>query len=321
MVLKQVPLLAATLRTMATLKCLACGHDNKVGDESCSSCSSSLNLRLCSVCEAINAHSAKHCHSCKAEFGGEPEVAATLEADAPPREGEAQEAVPAGKMLPAAWRLAAEQARKRSTKSAVTLWALPLVAAGAGYYFYAVSEAPHKPQVAPKVEAAQKVAVPASQSETAPQEAPKPQTVEVKPPQAPAVSGRIASPKTASAPVVRSPAAAEPKRTTTAVTHTRAAGAPLPVAATAATAAPASNAAAAAAAEPPVAIQDPHGVPVTHTKKAVLTEAATATTAPAVSTTAAAAASEGRSAVAETRNDEPAGCAAPVAALGLCKSK
>ena len=320
MVLKQAPLLEATLRTMATLKCLACGHDNKVGDESCVSCSSSLNLRLCSVCEAINAHSAKHCHSCKVEFGAEPEVAATLEADPLPRELEAQEAVPAARMLPAAWRLAAEQARKRSTKSAVTLWALPLVAAGAGYYFYAVSEAPHKPQVAPKVEASQKVAAPTSQAETAPKEAPKPQTVEVKPPQAPAVSGKIAAPKTASAPVAKSPATADPKRTTGSVTHTRAAGTALPVATTAVTAAPASNAAATTTSEPPAAIPERRGVPVTHTK-AVLTEAAAATTAPVAATATAAAASEGRSAVAETRNEEPAGCAAPVAALGLCKSK
>ena len=44
---------------MASLKCLACGHDNKVGDQSCTSCSSSLNLRLCSACEAINARTAK----------------------------------------------------------------------------------------------------------------------------------------------------------------------------------------------------------------------------------------------------------------------
>jgi hypothetical protein len=305
---------------MATLKCLACGYDNNVGDESCKSCSSSLNLRLCSVCEAINAHSAQHCHSCKVEFGAEPEGAATLEADAPPREGEAQDAAPVGRMLPAAWRLAAEQARKRSTKSAVTLWVLPLVAAGAGYYFYAVSQAPQKPQVGAKVEASQKSPAPAAQAEAAPREPAKPQTVELKPPQAPAVSGKITAPKTASAPVAKSPAPAVPKRTTTSVTHTRSAGAALPVATTAVTAAPASNAAAATTSEPPAAIPERRGVQVTHTK-AVLTEAPAATTAPVAATAAAAAASEGRSVRTETTNDEPAGCAAAVAALGLCKSK
>jgi hypothetical protein len=52
---------------------------------------------------------------------------------------------------------------------------------------------------------------------------------------------------------------------------------------------------------------------VTHTN-AVITGAAAANTAQA-------AASEGASVPAETRSDEPAGCAAAVAALGLCKSK
>jgi hypothetical protein len=299
-----------------------------VGDESCASCSSSLNLRLCSVCEAINAHSAKHCHSCKAEFGAEPEAAATLEPVAPPREGEAQDAAFAGRTLPAAWRSAAEQARKRSTKLTATLWVLLLVAAGAGYHFYAISQAPQKPQLAQKLEATRKPAEPASQPEAAPKELAKPQTVEVKPPQPAAVSGKISPAKTAPAPVARvAPAPSEPKRTSATVTHVRAGGTALPAAAAAATAAPASNAAAALASQLPAASQRPaanperRAVPVTHTK-AVLTETAAATTAaPVAATAAAAAASEGRSALAETRNDEPAGCPDAVAALGLCKSK
>jgi hypothetical protein len=264
-----------------------------VGDESCASCSSSLNLKLCSVCEAINAHSAKRCHSCKAEFGSEPEVATTLEADAPPRQDEAPEAAPAGRTLPAAWRSAAEESRRSSTKSAVALWVLPLVAAAAAYYLYdAVSQPARKPQVAQKLEATQKSAEPASQAQAAPHEPAKPQTTEVKQPQAPAVSGKISAPKTAPAPLPRvAPSATETKRATAGIPH-----------------------AAAAAAAPPAAIPDSRRVAVTHTK-AALTEAAAATTPPA------AAASEGRSAVAETRNDEPAGCTAAVAALGLCKSK
>src|SRR4051794_38597797 len=103
MVPEQTPVLAARfepwLLFMATLKCLACGHDNNVGDQSCSSCSScssSLNLKLCSACEAINAHDAERCHSCKAEFRIEPEVV-TFEMDAPASGAPVEAAAPAGK--------------------------------------------------------------------------------------------------------------------------------------------------------------------------------------------------------------------------------
>src|ERR1051325_1119197 len=122
---------------MATLKCLACGHDNDVGDESCSSCSSSLNLKLCSACEAINANDAERCHSCNAQFSVAPE-----------------------------W-LATGQARKRSARSTAWLPVLPLMVGGAAYYFYASSEATTPPHAAPKVEAAQK-SEPQSQPELAP---------------------------------------------------------------------------------------------------------------------------------------------------------
>ena len=122
---------------MATLKCLACGHDNDVGDESCSSCSSSLNLKLCSACEAINANDAERCHSCNAQFSVAPE-----------------------------W-LATGQARKRSARSTAVLAVLPLMVGGAAYYFYASSEATTPPHAAPKVEAAQK-SEPQSQPELAP---------------------------------------------------------------------------------------------------------------------------------------------------------
>src|SRR4051812_27644036 len=155
---------------MATLKCLACGHDNKVGDEWCSSCSSSLNLRLCSACEAINAHDAERCHGCNAEFRIEPEVV-TFDMDAPPSGDPVEAAAPAGKALPAVWRLATDNARKRSASSAAVLAVLPLLAAGAAYYFYAASQAP---QLVPKVEAAQK-SEPAPNPEAGPKEPIRPQ--------------------------------------------------------------------------------------------------------------------------------------------------
>lgn len=321
----RAPGLAGAFRTMATLKCLACGYDNKVGDESCSSCSSSLNLKLCSVCEAINANNAERCHSCNVEFRVEREVADLLEADALLREGATPEASPVVKTLPAVWRMAADRARKGSTKLGAALWVLPLLAAGLGYYFYVVLQAPQSPEVAGKPEVAQKVEAaqksePAANPELAPKELAKPQSADLKPAPAPAVSGRITPPKTAPAPIARSTPTSEPKRTTASVTHTRAAAAdastktavaalpaatPVPAAASAATVAPAS--------EPPSPAPDRRRVSVTHTK-AVLTEAAAAVAAPAAAT-------EGRTVPVATKSDEPAGCAAAVVALGLCKSK
>src|SRR5688572_22596088 len=82
---------------MATLKCLACGQDNKAGEAWCQSCSSSLNLRLCSACEAVNGCNAERCHNCGAGFQQDPARAA-----APVREPLLViEEAPATKSLPA----------------------------------------------------------------------------------------------------------------------------------------------------------------------------------------------------------------------------
>jgi hypothetical protein len=317
---------------MATLKCLACGHDNNVGDEWCSSCSSSLNLRLCSECEAINASDAERCHSCNAEFRIEPEVV-TFEMDAPPAGGEPVEAP--FKTLPAVWRLATGQARKPSGRSVALLAVLPLLAAGvAYYYFYAASPAAEAPQaaparVAPKVEAAQK-SEPVPETEAAPIEPVRPQTAaaqpaEVKP--APVASGRIAAPRATVAPA-RGAHLPEPKRTTTAVTHTRSAGTEASSRTAAVDAPPARNATADAAKTAvttttlPAAVSSapaanavilPVSERVTHTK-ADLTESAPVTAAPA-------AAAQVRTVPAEARSDEPDGCPPAVAALALCKSR
>jgi hypothetical protein len=250
---------------MATLKCLACGHDNSVGEESCSSCSSSLNLKLCSACEAINANNADRCHSCNAQFRAEPETATPLDADPVLRVELAEEAPLASRALPAVWRRATDHASKRSTKFAMALGVLPLLAAGLAYGFYLASQPAPQPGLAQKGQAP-----------------------------APAVSGKIAPPKIAPAPVARSAPPPEPKRTAAAITHTGAA-ASLPVP------------------EVAPAVPERRRVPVTHTK-AALTEAAVATTAPA-------GAAEGRSVPVETKSDETAGCAPAVVALGLCKSR
>ena len=308
------------IRTMATLKCLACGHDNNVGDESCSSCSSSLNLKLCSACEAINANEADRCHSCNADFRMEPEVV-TSELDTPSLRQPAAEAVAAEKALPAVWRLATDQARRPSTRFAVALAVLSLLVIGAAYYFYASPQAPTQPPAVPKAEAAQK-AEPQRQPDVAPPGESAP---------APTVSAKIVPPR-AAATLSRSAPPPEPKRTTAAVTHTRAASATapssttpvdasmkttagvLPVITTPAVAAPApaADAAIIPVSGSPAMLAESRRMSVTHTK-ADFKE-------PAITTTPPAAAVQPTD-PAEARNDEPAGCAPAVVALGLCKSK
>ena len=51
---------------MDTRECLACGHQNKPGAMSCAACSTSLNLKLCTACEAANALIAENCYECGA---------------------------------------------------------------------------------------------------------------------------------------------------------------------------------------------------------------------------------------------------------------
>ena len=337
---------------MATLKCLACGHDNNVGDEWCSSCSSSLNLRLCSECEAINASDAERCHSCNAEFRIEPEVV-TFEMDTPRSGDPVEQPGPVGRTLPAVWRMAADRARTPRSKSVVVVAAalalLPLGLTGV-YYFYAASQAaqtqaastqaapaptqaapaptqvaPAPAQVAPKVDAAQK-SEPAPEPAAARKEPARPkaaaqlpaQLPDVKPAHAPVVSARLAAPRPAAAPARGTPPP-EPKRTTAAVTHTRAAGAEIS-SSTAAAEAPARTAittlpAAAASAPAANAVILPVSERVTHTNtKADLTESAATTAAPAAAT-------QVRTVPPEARSDDPAGCPPAVAALALCKSK
>jgi len=53
---------------VAVTKCLACGFGNKPGDLACAACGSSLHLKLCTSCEAINASRAEQCHACGAAF-------------------------------------------------------------------------------------------------------------------------------------------------------------------------------------------------------------------------------------------------------------
>jgi ribosomal protein L40E len=69
---------------MSALECLACKHDNKVGDKFCEACGSSLDLKFCPGCEAINGRTATHCRSCAAELPAEAAAEAPAEAPAEP---------------------------------------------------------------------------------------------------------------------------------------------------------------------------------------------------------------------------------------------
>ena len=47
---------------MSALHCLACEHENPWGENFCQKCGSTLNLKLCKQCEAINAITAQACN-------------------------------------------------------------------------------------------------------------------------------------------------------------------------------------------------------------------------------------------------------------------
>jgi ribosomal protein L40E len=64
---------------MSALECLACKHENKVGDKFCEACGSSLDLKFCPGCEAINGRTATHCRSCAAELPAEAAAEAPAE--------------------------------------------------------------------------------------------------------------------------------------------------------------------------------------------------------------------------------------------------
>jgi hypothetical protein len=50
-------------------RCLACHHENKGGERICEVCSSSLNLKLCGACDAVNGDAVERCYSCGAALG------------------------------------------------------------------------------------------------------------------------------------------------------------------------------------------------------------------------------------------------------------
>src|SRR5688572_16413000 len=223
---------------MATLKCLACGQDNKAGEEWCRSCSSSLNLRLCTGCEAVNGATADRCHNCGAGFEQEtPRAVATA-----PFEELVLDEAPALRSLPAMRRSEDTITASPSRGRGAALWtvAIALVAGSAyAYYHYELPGVPAAkgaiaatvgPTKAPVVAAP--ALAPAPAVEAKPVEAPavaQPKIAKAPPPPAPAPAPVITvakpvmqnPPKTANPPVTQAEAPAEGKRVTSRITHTR----------------------------------------------------------------------------------------------------
>jgi hypothetical protein len=57
------------------VKCIACHKSNNLDDRFCAACGSSLDLKLCHACEAINNPVADHCHNCGKSLSDEPVAA------------------------------------------------------------------------------------------------------------------------------------------------------------------------------------------------------------------------------------------------------
>ena len=116
---------------MATLKCLACGYGNKAGDEACAACSSSLNLKLCGACEAVNAARAEKCHGCGAPLAEEvPVEVPVLETLAAEEKSFATEPPPR-KSLPMRLRVIDMNATARTSRFA-GVWVVSVAVAAAG---------------------------------------------------------------------------------------------------------------------------------------------------------------------------------------------
>jgi hypothetical protein len=79
--------LLVSLSAGGVLECLACGYENKQADKFCAQCASSLHLKLCSVCEAVNANNDASCYKCGAESWAAPQVPLPVE-DASIRESQ-----------------------------------------------------------------------------------------------------------------------------------------------------------------------------------------------------------------------------------------
>lgn len=153
--------------TALKLRCVACGHENQATDNACASCGSTLNLRICTACEAINSQSAETCHACGAACAEGPatvvEDAVRVPHDEVPRTS--------GRM-PMLFEQPAPRPGYRMVKFGLLVLPAVALAYGAGYFYrgkVATPIAPDKqsqssvPKVAPR-----EVATPTAQPEVAP---------------------------------------------------------------------------------------------------------------------------------------------------------
>lgn len=283
---------------MATLKCLACGQDNRVGEESCTRCFSSLNLRLCSGCEAINDHTADRCHSCGEAFAddvsaptpAEEPAAATQPPQAEPTRVEATkveatlefamvEDPSAPRSLPARRLIEPPPRRGARFVQVAVLWAGAIVlgvGAAYAYHQYQVSGWPAlSGLILPKMAPAPKPVESPSAANTAPS---SPVAQAPAPAAEPKAASAPVAPKIAQSSAAQATARVEPKQSMAPVTHTRAGSA-------------------AGETQPP---------------------ARSSVTAPVAATAAAAAI---QPSIEKPMNPNPSTCAPAVAALGLCISK
>jgi hypothetical protein len=286
----------------ATMECLACGHENKPGAAFCDACSTSLNLKLCAACEAVNALAADKCHDCGASL---------VEGVPPPLEAPAQKAsepdLPVLEPVEAGEHVLEEAPRRTAvpmlqhsrpptrTGRFATLWFVSVaLASGVGYYV-ASGQIPML-AAAPGLTAA------------APEPQPRPEPVQAREgpielapkPAAKSVPSRLAKPPAAQTTLVRRDARAP-------ITHTRATSTGTATAATASPAAaveePAVAGAAVSEAPLPEAAAAPSYARVTHTKPAGTLEKPV------------------EPVLEKPINNQPAGCAPSVAALGLCPAR
>lgn len=281
---------------MAKLKCLACGQENKVGEESCTRCSSMLNLRLCSACEAINDHTAERCHGCGEEFTNDVSVstpaedrATFVEPEPARREATKVEATVevamieglAPRSLPTRRLIDLPPRRGTRIAHAAALWTGAIVVglgAGYGYHRYQASGGPAvSASSAPEVPLAAKPPAASASAEPIPAAEPT-------------VAPAPASPKTPKSSATQAKPRAEPKGRVATVTHTQAGSGPAEAPARPSAPAPHSR--------------------VTHTKAPVPGEAA-----------AVAASAATQPPIEKPMNPNPSVCAPAVEALGLCTSK
>jgi hypothetical protein len=124
--------------TATKMKCVACGHENQATDNACAACGSTLNLRVCPACEAINNQSAQKCHACGAAFAEGP--ATVIEETVRAAPGEIPGRI--GRMPMLFEQMAAPRPAYRMARMAIVVVPLLALGYGAGYFYRGKSATP-----------------------------------------------------------------------------------------------------------------------------------------------------------------------------------